>query len=95
MTADDQPDAEPRPTDLSPQQLGFSPQPPVGWLQPVQLSGTALRVILSHLFGAYLDKRELQNTLPTATRSGSTSSPTWATGSTPPTPSRTCWAGRA
>jgi len=64
MTADDQPDAEPRPTDLSPQQLGFSPRQPVGWLQPVQLSGTALRVILSHLFGAYLDKRELQNTLP-------------------------------
>jgi hypothetical protein len=62
MTLDEQP--EPRPRDLTPQQLGFSPQPPVGWLQPVQLSGTALRVILSQLFGAYLDKRELQNTLP-------------------------------
>jgi Calcineurin-like phosphoesterase len=67
MTVDDQPDADPRPTDLSPQQLGFNPQLPVGWLQPVQLSGTALRVLLSHLFGAYLDKRELQNTLPERT----------------------------
>ena len=64
MTVDDRLDTEPRPRDLTPQQLGFSPQPPVGWLQPVQLSGTALRVLLSHLFGAYLDKRELQNTLP-------------------------------
>jgi hypothetical protein len=64
MTVDAQPNDVPRPTDLSPQQLGFSPQRPVGWLQPVQLSGTALRVILSHLFGAYLDKRELQNALP-------------------------------
>jgi hypothetical protein len=64
MTVDAQPNDVPRPSDLSPQQLGFSPQRPVGWLQPVQLSGTALRVILSHLFGAYLDKRELQNALP-------------------------------
>ncbi len=64
MTVDDQYGTEPRPTDLTPQQLGFNPQSPVGWLQPIQLSGTALRVVLSHLFGAYLDKRELQNTLP-------------------------------
>jgi hypothetical protein len=35
----------------------------VGWLQPVQLSGTAVRVVLSQLFGGYLDKRELQNVL--------------------------------
>ncbi|HEY2668868.1 MAG TPA: metallophosphoesterase [Rugosimonospora sp.] len=64
MTVDEQPVTEPRPRTFDPKELGFRPQPPVGWLQPVQLSGTALRVILSQLFGAYLDKRELQNTLP-------------------------------
>jgi hypothetical protein len=64
MTVDEQPVTEPRPVSFDPKELGFRPRPPVGWLQPVQLSGTALRVILSQLFGAYLDKRELQNTLP-------------------------------
>ncbi|GAA5177651.1 hypothetical protein GCM10023322_02840 [Rugosimonospora acidiphila] len=64
MTLDEQPVTESRPRTLDPKELGFRPRPPVGWLQPVQLSGTALRVILSQLFGAYLDKRELQNTLP-------------------------------
>ena len=55
---------EPRPTALDPQQLGFTPRPPVPWLSPVLLAGTAVRVVLSELFGAYLDKRELQNALP-------------------------------
>ncbi len=64
MTLDEQPVTEPRPASFDPKELGFRPQPPVGWLQPVQLSGTAIRVILSQMFGAYLDKRELQNTLP-------------------------------
>jgi hypothetical protein len=64
MTVDEQPLTEPRPASFDPKELGFRPQPPVGWLQPVQLTKTALRVILSQLFGAYLDKRELQNTLP-------------------------------
>jgi hypothetical protein len=36
----------------------------VPWLGPVQLAGTALRVVLSQWFGAYLDKREMQNALP-------------------------------
>ncbi len=63
MAADDVPDVEPRPRSLHPAELGFTPQSPVGWLQPVQLAGTAVRVILSQLFGAYLDKRELQNAL--------------------------------
>ena len=57
-------DSEPRPTSLDPQQLGFTPRPPVAWLSPRQLAGTAMRVILSEQFGAYLDKRELQNALP-------------------------------
>jgi hypothetical protein len=54
----------PRPNSLDPFELGFSPKPPVAWLSPSQLAGTALRVLLSNVLGAYLDKRELQNALP-------------------------------
>jgi hypothetical protein len=53
-----------RPTALDPQQLGFTPRRAVPWLSPVLLAGTALRVVLAELFGAYLDKRELQSALP-------------------------------
>jgi hypothetical protein len=60
------PPAEPRPTSLDPQQLGFTPRGPVPWLSPGQLAGTTLRVVLSQWFGAYLDKRELQQALPNA-----------------------------
>jgi hypothetical protein len=63
-TPADEPGDEPRPNSLNPQQLGFRPRRPVPWLSPVLLAGTAVRVILSELFGAYLDKRELQNALP-------------------------------
>jgi hypothetical protein len=55
---------EPRPRSLDPQELGFTPRSPVAWLAPGQLAVTALRVLLSNWFGAYLDKRELQNALP-------------------------------
>ncbi len=58
------PAAEPRPSGFDPQQLGFTPQRPVAWLAPIQLSRTAVQVVMSELFGAYLDKRELQNALP-------------------------------
>lgn len=54
----------PRPTDLSPPQLGFTPRSAVPWLNPLLLAGTAVRVVLAELFGAYLDKRELQSGLP-------------------------------
>jgi len=54
----------PRPTSFDPEELGFLPRRPVPWLGPVLLAGTALRVALHELFGAYLDKRELQNALP-------------------------------
>jgi hypothetical protein len=53
-----------RPTALDPQQLGYTPRRGVPWLSPILLAGTAVRVVLSDLFGAYLDKRELQNALP-------------------------------
>jgi hypothetical protein len=56
--------ASKRPTSLDPRQLGFTPRPAVPWLNPILLAGTAVRVVLAQLFGAYLDKRELQGTLP-------------------------------
>ncbi|WP_426514517.1 metallophosphoesterase family protein [Dactylosporangium sp. McL0621] len=52
-----------RPTALDPDQMGFTPRRGVPWLSPVLLSGTAVRVLLADLFGAYLDKRELQDAL--------------------------------
>src|SRR5919206_811266 len=52
-----------RPTSMDPQELGFTPQRPVGWLAPLLLLNTGLRTLLAILFGAYLDKRELQNAL--------------------------------
>ncbi|HEX8629180.1 MAG TPA: metallophosphoesterase [Catenuloplanes sp.] len=48
---------------MDPQELGFTPQPPVGWLAPFLLLSTGVRTLLALLFGAYLDKRELQNAL--------------------------------
>src|SRR5690349_18505591 len=48
---------------MDPQQLGFTPQRPVGWLAPLLLLNTGLRTLMAILFGAYLDKRELQNAL--------------------------------
>jgi hypothetical protein len=53
-----------RPRSLDPQELGFTPRPPVTWLAPLLLLSTGLRTLLSALFGAYLDKRELQHALP-------------------------------
>src|SRR3954453_16613105 len=48
---------------MDPQELGFTPQRPVGWLAPLLLLNTGLRTLMALLFGAYLDKRELQNAL--------------------------------
>lgn len=53
-----------RPRELDPQQLGFTPQRSISWLTPTLLLSTGLRALLATLFGAYLDKRELQNSLP-------------------------------
>jgi hypothetical protein len=49
-----------RPRDLTPQQLGFTPQRAVPWLNPRLLAGTGVRTVFADLFGAYLDKREMQ-----------------------------------
>jgi hypothetical protein len=53
-----------RPTSFDPTELGFTPRKPVPWLAPLQLLNTGLRSLLAILFGNYLDKRELQNALP-------------------------------
>ncbi|MDP9815485.1 hypothetical protein J3R04_001455 [Spirilliplanes yamanashiensis] len=45
-------------------ELGFTPRKPVPWLAPLLLLSTGLRTLGAVLFGAYLDKRELQNALP-------------------------------
>lgn len=50
-----------RPRSLDPLELGFTPRKPVPWLAPLLLISTGLRTLLAMLFGAYLDKRELQN----------------------------------
>lgn len=52
-----------RPRSLDPQELGFTRKGPIGWLAPLLLLSTGLRTLLHTLFGAYLDKRELQNSL--------------------------------
>jgi hypothetical protein len=52
-----------RPRSLDPMDLGFTPRRPVPWLAPFLLLSTGLRALLAVLFGAYLDKRELQNSL--------------------------------
>ncbi len=49
-----------RPRSDRPRDLGFTPQAMVEWLAPAELLNAALRVILSGVFGAYADKRELQ-----------------------------------
>ena len=41
----------------------FEPQGMVDWLAPLQLVGTGIQVLLSSLFGAYSDKREMQAAL--------------------------------
>ncbi|WP_442792141.1 metallophosphoesterase family protein [Micromonospora sp. NBC_01796] len=53
-----------RPRSLDPRELGFTPARPVPWLAPLLLISTGVRTLLALLFGAYLDKRELQNALP-------------------------------
>ena len=53
-----------RPHSMEPAELGFRPKPMVRWLDPRQLVDTAVRVVVSGLFGAYADKREMQALAP-------------------------------
>jgi hypothetical protein len=56
-----------RPTSLEPHELGFNRRKPVPWLSPRLLLQTGIRSALALIFGAYLDKRELQGALPSRT----------------------------
>jgi hypothetical protein len=62
--AEAHPTVQRRPSTMDPRELGFVPRRPVPWLAPLLLLSTGLRTLLALLFGAYLDKRELQNALP-------------------------------
>jgi hypothetical protein len=53
----------PRPRNESSRELGFDMKPMVSWLSPSELAATGMRVLLSGIFGAYADKRELQAAL--------------------------------
>lgn len=44
-------------------ELGFQPRRAVRWYNPAVLADSGLRVITSQVFGAFLDKRELQDAL--------------------------------
>jgi hypothetical protein len=57
-------DPHKRPASLDPRELGFTPQHRVPWLSPLLLLRTGVRTSLAMIFGAYLDKRELQAALP-------------------------------
>ncbi|WBB77907.1 metallophosphoesterase [Micromonospora sp. WMMD882] len=59
-TSSDQPHPR-RPRSTDPHELGFTPRRAVPWLAPFLLISTGIRTLLAMLFGAYLDKRELQN----------------------------------
>ncbi|HEX6371170.1 MAG TPA: metallophosphoesterase [Longimicrobium sp.] len=47
----------------SEKELPFKPRGMVRWLDPAQLCGTAVRAVLSDVFGAYADQREMQAAL--------------------------------
>ena len=52
-----------RPKSQKKKDLGFARKPMVGWFDPMQLIITAIRALLSIIFGAYADKREIQGSL--------------------------------
>ena len=53
-------DCPERPSSLEPSVLGFVRRPMVSWLNPRQLVDTAVRAMLSAIFGTYADKRQMQ-----------------------------------
>ncbi len=61
MTVSDTPH---RPRSDDDNELGFAKAAPVRWLSPTMLVNTAGQVVLSDVFGQYLDKRDLQVSLP-------------------------------
>lgn len=53
-------DCPERPSSLERSELGFVRRPMVSWLNPRQLVETAVQAMLSGIFGAYADKRQMQ-----------------------------------
>ena len=51
------------PTPRTEAELGFVRKPMVGWFNPAQLVRTRTKALLSGIFGAYADKREIQAVL--------------------------------
>ena len=61
---DELPQEQPSPAPPNaPKALKWTPQPMVRWFDPVQLANTGIRALLSSIFGAYADKREVQAAL--------------------------------
>lgn len=58
--ADTPPPCPTRPSSVDASDLGFVRRPMVRWLDPHQLLDTTVRVLLSGIFSAYADNRELQ-----------------------------------
>jgi len=52
-----------RPASEDPKDLGFERRPMVDWLAPGQLARTGIKAVLSGVFGAYADKREVMAAL--------------------------------
>ncbi|HEV2851860.1 MAG TPA: metallophosphoesterase [Thermoanaerobaculia bacterium] len=52
-----------RPASEDPKDLGFERRPMVDWLAPAQLARTGIKAVLSGVFGAYADKREVMAAL--------------------------------
>jgi hypothetical protein len=53
-------DPPPRPSSARPGDLGFSPRESVRWFAPAMLARTGVQVALSTVFGAFVDRRELE-----------------------------------
>jgi hypothetical protein len=57
------PDCPPMPRTWSRVELDFDSKPMVGWFDPGQLARTGVQALLSSVFGAYADRREVQAAL--------------------------------
>lgn len=57
-------DPPPRPARFTPRELRFEPQSATRWFSPGVLTASALHVGITSAFGAFLDKRELQESRP-------------------------------
>ncbi|HEX6197254.1 MAG TPA: hypothetical protein VFZ37_15175 [Jiangellaceae bacterium] len=68
---------EGRPTDLTPERIGFDLKRPVAWLNPGVLLQTGAQVVTAYLFDRFLDKRELQAVFPSTVHDHSDHDELW------------------